>query len=50
MENAPHADTGFAVWEHAHSGRRLHIFADEYLAQRFAVSIGSTVQPYHVSH
>lgn len=49
MENDRHADTGFAVWEHAHSGRRLHVFSDEFLAMQFAVSIGSTVQPYYVN-
>lgn len=34
----------FSVWEHSHTGRTLHTFDDEYLAQRFAVSIGSRVE------
>jgi hypothetical protein len=33
----------FAVWEHSHTGRRLHCFHDEYLAQRFAVSVSSQI-------
>lgn len=41
-------EDAFCVWEHALRGRFLHVFADEYLAQRFAVSIGSQVQPHVV--
>lgn len=33
----------FGVWEHSHNGRKLYVFSDEYLAQRFAVSVGSVV-------
>lgn len=43
-----HACTGWAVWEHLPTGRVLHTFADEYLAMQFAVSVGSTAQPYSV--
>lgn len=28
----------FAVWEHLPTGRFLHVFDDEFLAQRFAVA------------
>ena len=45
-----HSCTGWSVWEHTPTGRRLHTFADEYLAMQFAVSVGSTVQPYHLAH
>jgi hypothetical protein len=37
------SDAAFCVWEHGPTGRRLHFFHDEFLAQRFAVSISSQV-------
>jgi hypothetical protein len=38
----------WAVWEHCLRGRVLHVFDDEYLAQRFAVSISSLVIPFSI--
>lgn len=40
------AEGSFCVWEHTHAGRVLYVFDDEYLAQRFAVSVGSVVRAY----
>ena len=41
-----HGEEGaFCVWHHTHTGRTLYTFADEYLAQRFAVSVGSQIIP-----
>lgn len=45
-----HGEEGpFGVWYHAPTGRVLYTFADEYLAQRFAVSVGSTVHPQTIA-
>jgi hypothetical protein len=38
MEN----EQQFAVWEHLPTGRVLHVFDDEFLAQRFAVMHSAT--------
>jgi hypothetical protein len=44
-----HGEEGpFGVWHHAPTGRVLYVFADEFLAQRFAVSVGSTIHAHSV--
>lgn len=40
----------FAVWEHLPTGRVLRTFADEFLAQQFAVSVGSQYFPFTPNH
>lgn len=38
----------FGVWHHLPTGRALYIFDDEFLAQRFALSVGSTIHTHTV--
>ena len=49
VPDAP-SDAPFGVWEHTQTGRYLHLFHDEYLAQRFAVSISSPIVQNPIKH
>jgi hypothetical protein len=44
-----HSCTGWRVIEHASTGRFIHTFDDEFLAIKFAVSIGSQAEPFTLS-